>query len=330
MRTRIGFALALPLLLTACGAPVRIEPWDCGCGDTGSDWHLDDLFGRPLPIPAGVDGSMDVDIADPHVIVVDGTYHLYATAPGHDFRVWTSTDLCEWSEGQVVWEPPAPWDSLAVLWAPSVHPGDGGYYLYYTVGLRIGVAFADSPLGPFEEVVDTPLIGGGLAEVAIDAFLFEASDGSKWLYSTYNPEDALVVTPMADHTTVAGDPIPLLTPGDDSAWEGSIVEAPWVVEHDGRFHLMYSGNETWTQHYAVGVAVADSPAGPFVRYADNPILGSDEELGLWGPGHHALVQGPDGSTLIFHHAKIGPGAGFNRRIFVGRVDFDAGGEIVVE
>ncbi len=147
------------------------------------------------------------------------------------------------------------------------------------------------------------------------------TDGSLTLYATFSPLDALVAVPMLDYTTVGGDPIPVLTPGEQD-WEGIIAEAPFVVERDGRFHLMYSGNRTYTRHYAVGAAVADSPTGPFVRYANNPILSSDPDLDIFGPGHNAVVQGPDGQDLIVYHAKIRSGPGFNRRIFVGEVSVE--------
>lgn len=274
----------------------------------------------PLAIPVEDDGGTEADIADPHVIRVGDTFYLYATAPGHDFRVWTSADLVSWEAGGVVWEPElGSWNYLGLLWAPSVHPGDGGFYMYYTAAPKIGVAFSTSPTGPFEDVLEGPLVDAGLFGASIDAFLLEEPDGALTLYATWGPPGGLAAFPMTDYVTLAGGPVMVAVPGDE-AWEGQITEAPWVVVRGGVYHLMFSGNDTGSNRYAVGVAVGESPLGPFERYPTNPILASVPELGIWGPGHHSLTTGPDGAAVIVFHAQIAPQDGWNRRIFLGLLD----------
>lgn len=323
--TRLALLLLPLLVCTACREDLR---WDC----PGQLEHRDDPlaggFFRPLPIPAGTDGRTNADIADPHVIRVDDGWVLYATSPGHDLRAWHSSDLCSWSEGRVVWEPDG-WNERGMLWAPSVHPGDGGWYLYYTADLKVGVAWSLDPLGPFEDLLDGPLLDPGPGGVAIDPFLLEEDDGRLSLYSTWSPTDALSVTPLADYAETAGEPIPLLTPGD-AAWEGPIAEAPWVARTDDAFALMYSGNETWTDRYAVGVATSGDARGPFERVGDEPFFASVERAGLYGPGHHSLVEEPDGSTLMFFHAHQGATGGFDRRVFMARVRLADPGVVVLD
>jgi beta-xylosidase len=318
--------LLVPLLV--CGACREDLRWDC---PDQLQWDDDPLAGgllSPLPIPAGTDGRTNADIADPHVIRADDGWVLYATSPGHDLRAWRSDDLCSWSEAQVVWEPGG-WNERGMIWAPSVHPGDGGWYLYYTADLKVGVAWSLDPLGPFEDVLEGPLLDPGPGGVAIDPFLLEEDDGRLSLYSTWSPIEALSVTPLAGYAETAGDPIPLLRPGD-AAWEGSIAEAPWVVRTEESFALMYSGNETWTDRYAVGVATSSDARGPFERVGDEPFLASDEQQGLYGPGHHSLVEAPDGSTLIFFHARQASGGGFDRRVFMGRLHLADDGTALLE
>ncbi len=316
--------LCVALASTSCREDLR---WDCPAALQSSDDDLAGGFFRPLPVPAGEDGRTNVDVADPHVIRDGDRYVLYATSPGHDLRAWTSDDLCRWSDATVVWEPEAgAWNARGMLWAPSVHPGEAGWYLYYTADLKIGVAWAASPLGPFEDVSDGPLLDPGPGGVAIDPFVFEDDDGRLGLFSTWSPAGALSVTPLADHATVGGEPVPLLEPGG-AEWEGHIAEAPWVSRVDDRILLTYSGNETWTSRYALGAAISDDAFGPFERSSDGPFLESDPDTDLFGPGHHSFVEGPDGSTLAFFHGKLGAADGFDRRLMMARVELGEDGEV---
>ncbi|MBZ0253210.1 MAG: family 43 glycosylhydrolase [Candidatus Methylomirabilis sp.] len=300
-----------------------------------------------LDIPTVVDADGAPDIADPHVLKIGGTWHLYATQTKRDLEVWLSEDLKSWRNAGVAWRPtPGSWNAKGQIWAPHVEPGDGGYYLYYTAHLRIGVAFSASPLGPFEEIYDHPLVGDGYGgvgdgsapldgtplelldfeEFAIDAFLLHASDGSLRLYfSAYNPFSRILSVPMADYRTTAGAAPVVATSPDLFGWEGFVNEGAWVVERAGRFHLMYSGNFATTVDYAVGVAVADAPQGPFTRYPTNPILRKNEAADFLGPGHHSLAPGAFGDTLIFYHTKAEAAPRFDRRIRYAPIDFGEDG-----
>lgn len=65
-------------------------------------------------------------------------------------------------------------------------------------------------------------------------------------------------------------------------WDGSCTHNPTVIRLGGRFHLYYMGNHgngvveqplNWTHrnHQRIGVAVADSPDGPWTRF-DKPLV----------------------------------------------------------
>lgn len=224
-----------------------------------------------------------------------------------------------------------------------------GFYLYYTASQRIGVAYTDSPLGPFVELLDHPLVGGGYGgvgdgvyvgtpsapdpladsdEYAIDAFLLRASDGSLTLYfSNFELVPVVSALRMAGYSTpLETTPTVLLEP-QVNGWEWVIREAPWVVEHDGVFHLMYSGNAANTTCYGVGDATGPTPLGPFTRRPDNPILHDDPAVGFYGPGHHSLVEGPSGDLLMFFHTKNDYSVGWPRRVRYAPVSFDSTGQL---
>lgn len=291
--------------------------------------------------------SSSTDTADPHCILENGTWYLYPTSSKKDFDLWTSTDLVQWTYRGVVWQPTAgTWNDVSTTgtfgaWAPSVHKGDdGAFYMYYTAGARVGVARADTPLGPFVDVFDHPLLGDGhggvgdgvqigssstdmlnYQEFSIDAFVLKTSKGKRYLYATiYVPMSVIAVWPMTDMTTLASNsPTVLLSP--NFAWEGVINEGVFVNESNGRFILTYSGNQFATSKYALGAAVADDPMGPFSKDDTNPFLASGDAPDIWGPGHHSFVEDGHGGMLIVYHAKSGAADGADRQIRIGPVVF---------
>src|SRR3954470_6851771 len=143
----------------------------------------------------------DREIADPDVIRVDGKYYLYPTSSSRGYEVFVSDDLVHWEAKGLAFDDPRRGD-----WAPDVFynkRGDKKFYLYYTDNLdpqkasaglnkQVGVAVADSPLGPFKDK-------GPLASVAIDAHLFQDDDSALYLYYVDLVSGfKIVAQPMAD------------------------------------------------------------------------------------------------------------------------------------
>ena len=134
------------------------------------------MHSNPLPITG---------IGDPYVLQWNGAYYLYATSAPDGFRVWKSADLDTWEEPVYCYRP-AP-DSFGedCFWAPEVYAWDGRFYMYYTSqwkghteeALRIGLAIADDPLGPFVDVPDNPLFDLGYG--VLDGHVFTDDDGSR-------------------------------------------------------------------------------------------------------------------------------------------------------
>ena len=171
---------------------------------------------------------------------------------------------------------------------------------------HIGVAVADTPLGPFVD-------HGILIPDAIDAHLFRDDDGALYLYYSYAPPlyvrrltGQLRVVRMATPLQPDGAPIVLL---HSERWERflgviGIIEGPWMLKRNGTYYLMYSGNATSSVDYAIGYATADSPLGPFRKFSGNPML--TKGGGVLGPGHNSVVKAPDGSLVIVYHQKSTP------------------------
>ncbi len=260
--------------------------------------------------------------ADPHVIRHDGKYYMYPTTDGRGYDVFVSTNLVHWEQ-----KPKCFTDPRGGAWAPDVFhhkKGDGRFYLYYTLnrpggGKQIGVAVAEGPLGPFTDRTN-------LVDSAIDAHLFQDDDGALYLYYVQLPGFRITVQPMADPLTKRGEPKEVIRPTVD--WErkkGAVTEGPWMLKHKGLYYLMYSGSGADGPDYAIGYATAKSPLGPFAKYSGNPI--AKRGNGVFGPGHHSVVTGPDGKLWMVYHQQNSEEIGWKRFLAIDPLWFDEQGVI---
>jgi GH43 family beta-xylosidase len=262
---------------------------------------------------------IDDNLADPVVIRHEGNYYLYATGEvdgDNGYRVFTSNDLVNWQRGPVVFRPGQPH-----IWAPDVwrDPDTGRLYLYYTANGTVGVADAAGPLGPFT-------IRKRLFDRAIDAHLFRDDDGRLYLYIVQLPGFRIMVQSMAHPTEPVGDPQVVLQP--EAEWEtrdGRVTEGPWMIKHDGRYYLLYSGSGAQTPDYAVGYATSASPLGPFTRAEHNPILHRSE--GLFGPGHGCAIRDQADQWWFVYHQKRTARREWDRFICVDPLRFDNQGRL---
>jgi hypothetical protein len=95
---------------------------------------------------------------------------------------------------------------------------------------------------------------------------------------------------------------------NDLEWEAHLIEGVWITRCGGKHYLFYAGNDFSTARYGIGVAVADSPLGPY-RKLPAPLLRSTAEW--WGPGHPSVAEGPDGHPWLFLHAFFPGKTGYN-------------------
>ena len=64
----------------------------------------------------------------------------------------------------------------------------------------------------------------------------------------------------ADGRELLGQPVKIFAPVQP--WEGTIVEAPDMIEAWGTYWLFFSGNWYYSTSYGIGVAACQSPFGP--------------------------------------------------------------------
>ncbi|MFM1770833.1 MAG: hypothetical protein RJA22_3362 [Verrucomicrobiota bacterium] len=109
-----------------------------------------------------------------------------------------------------------------------------------------------------------------------------------WMFYTRNVGDHQQVSIHAafstngQHWTDAGEALGRGSPG---RWDESGSIAPFIVAHGGRFHLFYTGfRDGNLATRDLGCALADSPAGPWQRWAGNPILRRNPDPAAWDSG----------------------------------------------
>ncbi|MCC7538412.1 MAG: family 43 glycosylhydrolase, partial [Deltaproteobacteria bacterium] len=249
-----------------------------------------------------------VDCPDPGV-AFDGAQYVMACTGG-GFALRTSRDLVSWTDAGQIFPPGArPSWASGDFWAPEIHRVGTQWVAYFSArnaadgSLALGAATAPAATGPFTDL-GRPLLHDPSPGV-IDAHHFEAPDGRHYLVwkidgNAIGRATPIFISELADDgVTLVGARTEILV--NDRTWEGDLVEGPWMIHEAGSYWLFYSANGYATSRYAVGVARASSPLGPFEKAAA-PILVSNSTFA--GPGHGSVVRGPRGDWVHVYHAWL--------------------------
>lgn len=266
-------------------------------------------------------------IADPYVMSYDGKYYAYGTGgnpsgAGEGIACFSSDNLRYWKrEGQALYARDSYGDKW--FWAPEVYHINGKFYMFYSAEERMCVATSDSPAGPFVQQEKKPMI----SSYAIDTSLFhDNKTGKYYLYFVRRTDgNAIWVAEMNDDLTGIREETMKLCFAATEPWElkwPKVVEGPSVLEKDGTYYMLYSANSYESQDYAVGYATSDSPVGPWTKSAANPILRRFQ--GLFGTGHGAPFQTPEGEWKYIFHAHASAGSVQPRSSYIADFDFTPG------
>ena len=249
------------------------------------------------------------DCPDPGVLREGADYYLVCTSgnAAEAFPLRRSRDLVHWERvGAVFPAGRRPAWASGDFWAPELHRVGARFVAYYTARrtggqLAIGAAVSDAPTGPFTDLGRPLLYDAAMG--LIDATMYTHTDGARYLYWKEDGNAVGRATPIHgqrladDGLSVQGAAATVLT--NDLPWEGALIEAPWVAAEGGAVFLFYSANAFYDGRYAVGVARASSPLGPFTKRGA-PILVTGN--GFVGPGHGAVVTAPSGEAAFVYHA----------------------------
>ena len=199
-------------------------------------------------------------------------------------EVWYATSLDGWrwqEQGLAVGRGPAgAYDDRAVF-TPEIFVHQDKYYLVYQVVKapyvvrvkeHIGMAYADSPHGPWEKLA---------------APILSPAENGEWL----GEED---------------DRFKVVSKGD---FDSHKVHDPCLVFYNGKFYLYYKGERMGEEmtfggrEINWGVAIAEQPTGPYTKSKYNPVTNSGHEVCVWPykAGIAALLttDGPEKNTIQF-------------------------------
>lgn len=265
---------------------------------------------KPAPKPPRVSTYANPvyahDFPDPFILPANGKFYAYAThGGGFGFQVMESPDMVHWTHKGTAFSPP--W-ATEHYWAPEVIAYRGKYYMTYsaknpdTKKHDIGIAVADSPLGPFQD--RAMLVRGDVNKVGvIDTTVLVDRDKTPYLlYSEEDPRRIVLRKMSDDLMRVDDEVIELVHP--DRPEDRGVTEAPTLLYRNGMYHLFYSSG--WFQSYkkdacyAVYHATSRTLRGPYVKDA-KPILATIQGK-VYGPGHQSVFTLNSGEMWIAYHA----------------------------
>jgi len=248
--------------------------------------------------------SEPVPLGDPFILLYNDTYYAYGTNAKNGIEVFVSTNLKSWKR------PKGTNQGLALhkndvwadrwFWAPEVYYVKGKFYMYYSADEHLCVATSDSPLGPFKQSVQKPMIEN---EKCIDNSLFIDDNGKPYLFFVrFNDGNNIWVAELTDDllnikTETMHKCINVSQPWEE-VWP-RVNEGPFTIKHNGKYYLTYSANSYESSFYGIGCAIASDVIGEWKKYDWNPLL--QKPGNLQGTGHGAIFKDKDGvMRLVFH------------------------------
>jgi Glycosyl hydrolases family 43/F5/8 type C domain/Concanavalin A-like lectin/glucanases superfamily len=269
--------------------------------------------------------------ADPTVKKFGDTYYIYATTDGNGggfgpSQVWTSKDFVNWTMQDMNWP------TTHYYWAPDVSQGaDGQYYLYYCQPVEIFGASSHSPVGPWTSLLPKgkPIVSNFMVPnvITLDGQTFKDDDGQYYMYwgtwgiyPNHGCGVGLLNKDMKSFSKLAQ------IPNTDAK---EFFEAPFVFKRKGIYYLTYSSGYCEDGTYRVQYATATNPMGPFKYGANNPILSTNKDGTVHGPGHQSVLQQGDDFYLVYHrHNNPHNDGGYHRQVAVDKMQFDDEGNIL--
>ena len=262
-------------------------------------------------------GMSKINIADPYIMLFDGKYYAYGTGnTDKGFPVFSSDDLLTWEyEGYALSKENTAEQFL--FWAPEVYFIDGHFVMYYASNRQIFVAEAESPIGPFRQITETPVVSG----YGIDPSLFIDDDGRRYL--TYTVNMTIYIAELNDDLksikTNTAHPVfnnrqdwEIIMRGDN---EGSTI-----LKHNDYYYMTYSGNYYRSPYYGVGVGISKQITGYWTKVDYNPILQFPKDL--VGTGHHSFFLDKEGKLKIAFHAHYDRENVFPRQMYIADAHFE--------
>ena len=296
--------------------------------------------------------------ADPTARVFNNKVYLYPshdiTPPAgqrqdwfcmEDYHVFSSGNLTDWTDhGMIVSQELVPWgkkDGYS-MWAPDCVEKNGKYYFYFPNapksgrGFAIGVATADSPVGPFK--LETEPIKG---ISGIDPCVLIDKDGQAYIYwsgmgirgaklkdSMKELDGELKEVKMPQREGMPEMP-PIKVGGEEmKGLPEGFKEGPFAFRRGDWYYLTFpwvrgskenGANPTETLAYAM----SKSPLGP---WDFKGIIMAEHANHCW-TNHHSILEYKGQWYLFYHHNDFSPRDDKRRSPRIEKIYFNADGTI---
>ncbi len=266
--------------------------------------------------------------ADPYVLKApSGCYYFTASVPAYDSVVLRRADTLAGlvdAEEIVLWRKHESGPMSLHVWAPEIHYLFGKWYIYFAAGdkddiweIRPYVLECQGPDPMKDEWVEL----GKMQRAKDDDFSFEAFSLDAtifehrgicycvWAEKTGVGKQIsnLYIAQMETANKLKTVQVLLTTPDYD--WERYgfwVNEGPAVIKRNGKIFLTYSASDTGI-YYCMGMLSVDEDADLLdprmwkkERY---PVLQTDYEKGIYGPGHNSFTVDEDGNDIVVFHAR---------------------------
>jgi GH43 family beta-xylosidase len=266
--------------------------------------------------------------ADPYVLRhTDGKYYFTASVPAYDRIVLRCSDtlggLAE-AEEKTLWHCHESGPMSRHIWAPELHHIFGKWHIYFAGGEK------DDPwkIRPYvlECSGDDPMTGEwtelgmmrcreddefSFRAFSLDGTVFENGGAHYYVWAEKvgvgKQISNLYIARMKDANTLDTVQVMLTTPDYDWERHGFWVnEGPAVIKRGGRIFLTYSASDTGAA-YCMGMLTADENSDLLDPRSwskeRRPVLSTDAEKGIYGPGHNSFTVDAEGNDILVFHAR---------------------------
>jgi xylan 1,4-beta-xylosidase len=281
------------------------------------------------PIPNFSEWGRHRATADPVIVRYKNDYYLFST---NQWGYWWSSDMAQWHFVSKKFLRPWNGDVYDELCAPAVGVVGDTMLVFgstYTDKFTLWMS-TDPKNNQWEPLVDSFAIGGW------DPDFFTDDDGRFYMYNGSSNRFPLYGIELNRHDfSPIGTRKELFYLQDwrygwqrfgeymDNTFLDPFMEGAHMTKHKGKYYFQFAAPGTEFSGYADGVAVGDSPLGPFVQQSD-PLS--------YKPGGFARGAG-HGSTFQDHHGQywhvstvvLGVKNNFERRLGIWPAGFDADG-----
>ena len=276
---------------------------------------------------------------DPAPVVFDDELYVFTGCDRdavNDFykmtgwQCFSTKDMKNWTDhGRILEDTSFSWCGANDAWASQCIERNGKYYFYFTTtnktggGRAIGVGVADSPEGPYEDVLKKPLCGPNWDY--IDPTVMIDDDGQAWLMFG-NPK-CYYVKLKEDMVTLDG-PIKQFDmnqtafgPTSKKDRASAYGEGPWICKHDDLYYLVYAAFVGNDGGESMAYSTAPSVTGPWT-YRGQIQKGSN-----CFTIHGGIVDYKDHSYYFYHMNGLPGGGVFNRSAACEEFTFNPDGTI---